>query len=236
MRIAGISRFSSVDWPGKLVATLFLQGCPWDCFYCHNPELISPRRAGRISWQSVHDFLETRKGLLDGVVFSGGEPTMQRALIPALQQARALGFAVGLHSGGAYPALLTDALPLIDWIGLDIKARRDDYSDTTGRTRSGDNAWRSLDTVVAASRARSGTAHPLDYEVRTTVHPGVLDAMALSSLADDVAKAGADTWMLQHYRPIGVRAARIPAATAPYDLESAAAGLGTGRFQRFGIR
>nr|WP_208388389.1 anaerobic ribonucleoside-triphosphate reductase activating protein [Microbacterium halimionae] len=236
MRIAGLSRFSSVDWPGKLVATLFLQGCPWDCFYCHNPELISPRRAGRISWQSVHGFLETRQGLLDGVVFSGGEPTMQRALIPALQQARALGFAVGLHSGGAYPARLADALPLIDWIGLDIKARRDDYSDTTGRNRSGDNAWRSLDTVVAASRGRSGTAQPLEYEVRTTVHPAALDESALRLLADDVAASGADTWMLQHYRPVGVRAERVTVATAPYDLESVATGLNAGRFQRFGIR
>ena len=141
LRIAGVTAFSTVDWPGRMAATLFLQGCPWDCFYCHNPGLIDPRTPGAVAWHEVVELLDDRVGLLDGVVFSGGEPTMQRGLIPALDAVRARGFAVGLHTSGAYPGLLARALPHVDWVGLDIKALPEGYETVTGRAKSADHEW-----------------------------------------------------------------------------------------------
>ena len=112
LAVAGLVPLSTVDWPGKLAAVVFLQGCPWDCGYCQNPDLRDCTTAGTVTWEDVLALLRRRRGLLDGVVFSGGEATRQRALIPAIREVRELGFAVGLHTAGAYPARLADLLPL----------------------------------------------------------------------------------------------------------------------------
>jgi len=205
LRIAGLSRFSTVDWPGRLVATVFLQGCPWDCRYCHNPDLIDPRGRGTMPWEAVAAFLGERRGLLDGVVFSGGEPTMQRALPDAIARTRALGFDVGLHTGGAYPALLERVLPALSWIGLDVKASAGDYAGVTGRGPSGRAALRSLDLVLAAQRERTATPDPLDVEVRTTVHPDLIDDERLGELGETLADRGVRRWAIQRFRATGSR-------------------------------
>ncbi len=89
LRVGGLSPHSSCDWPGQLVATVFAQGCPWACAYCHNPHLLPARGSDEIAWEEVLAFLRTRRGLLDGVVFTGGEPTLQEALpAPSLTCAR----------------------------------------------------------------------------------------------------------------------------------------------------
>ncbi len=234
LRVAGITPFSTVDWPDMLVATVFLQGCPWDCFYCHNPALIDPRGETVFSWSDVTDLLCDRIGLLDGVVFSGGEPTMQRGLIPALQVVRALGFKVGLHTGGAYPSLLAKALPFVDWVGLDIKAERADYAKVTGRGPSGDHAWRSLELVLAHNLLRSGTRHPLEYEVRTTVHPAAIDDEGLIDLGCRLADAGVECWAVQRFREPGTRTPlpRVAAEATPLHLDR----LPADRFASFEIR
>ena len=161
-QIAGFERFSTVDWPTKLVATVFAQGCPWRCTYCHNIGMQAMRTEGVLPWSTVAAHLADRVGQLDGVVFSGGEPTRQAALIPAMQEAVALGFEVGLHSAGAYPGRLREALRYSDWLGLDIKAMPQGYEDITGSRASGAKAWESLAIAVAWGG---------DLEVRLTVDP-----------------------------------------------------------------
>ena len=94
LQIAGLTPMSSVDWPGKFVATVFAQGCPWACPYCHNQAIIDPKIPGVVSWESVEELLGRRRGLLDGVVFSGGEATRQLAVLPAMQRVRELGFEI----------------------------------------------------------------------------------------------------------------------------------------------
>lgn len=217
LNIAGVAPFSTVDWPDMMTATVFLQGCPWSCFYCHNPALIDPRAEGAVSWADVTDLLCDRMGLLDGVVFSGGEPTLQHALVPAMQMVRSLGFRVGLHTAGAYPGLLAQALPFVDWVGLDIKATPDDYANVTGRAPSGAHAWRSLELVLGNRLLRAGSDHPLDYEVRTTVHPAAIDDAALRELGCRLADAGVDTWAVQRFRETGTRQPlpRVADAEAP---------------------
>lgn len=218
LRIAGLSRFSAVDWPGRLVATVFLQGCPWDCHYCHNPALIDPRAPAAVEWDEVEAFLRGRVGLLDGVVFSGGEPTMQRGLAAAVARVSGLGFDVGLHTGGAYPALLEPLLTALTWIGLDIKALPEEYASVTGRGPSGGAALRSLDLVLAEQHRRAGTARPLDLEVRTTVHPDLTNEARLAALGDLLAERGVQRWALQRFRAAGTRCG--PARTEPPLLDA----------------
>lgn len=209
LNIAGVTPFSTVDWPDMLTATVFLQGCPWNCFYCHNPALIDPRDEGAYSWSDVLDLLCDRIGLLDGVVFSGGEPTLQRALLPAMDIVRSLGFRVGLHTGGAYPGLLAQALPHVDWVGLDIKALPGGYDAVTGRPHSAENAWRSLELVLGNRLLRAGSDRPLDLEVRTTVHPAAIDDSGLRELGCRLADAGVDCWAVQRFRETGTRLSLI---------------------------
>lgn len=205
LNIAGMTPFSTVDWPDMLAATVFLQGCPWNCFYCHNPALIDPRAQGDVTWSDVTDLLCDRIGLLDAVVFSGGEPTLQRALIPAMELVHSLGFAVGLHTAGAYPGLLAKALPHVDWVGLDIKALPDDYETVTGASPSGGHAWRSLELVLGNRLLRAGSDRPLDFEVRTTVHPAAMDDERLRELGCRLADAGVECWAVQRFRETGTR-------------------------------
>lgn len=230
LRIAGLSRFSTVDWPGRLVATVFLHGCPWDCRYCHNPDLIDPRGRGSMPWEAVAAFLGERRGLLDGVVFSGGEPTMQRALPDAVARTRELGFDVGLHTGGAYPRVLDAVLPALSWIGLDVKAGADDYARVTGRGPSGRAALRSLDLVLAAQRERAASRHPLDVEVRTTVHPDLIDDTRLGDLGELLADRGVRRWAIQRFRATGSRCGEP--ASPPLRLDR----LPRERFERVEVR
>ena len=106
LKVGGISPFSATDFPGKLAAVLFVQGCPWRCGYCHNPHLQERTGHSPITWDSVIALLQRRVGLLDGVVFSGGEPTMDGALGAAMQEVRTMGFAIGLHTACIYPRQL----------------------------------------------------------------------------------------------------------------------------------
>ena len=235
LRVAGLSRLSSVDWPDRLTATVFLQGCPWDCFYCHNPALIPPRAAAAMTWGEVTTFLDSRVGLLEGVVFSGGEPTMQAALGPAMTAVRERGFAVGLHTGGAYPRHLTRVLPLVDWVGLDIKAATADaYTAVTGRAGASERAWRSLELVRAEQRRREGGDRPLEYEVRTTVHPDAVDESGLAVLGCRLADAGVRTWAVQRFRETGTRAPlpRGARTTRAVGFD----GIPTARFDRVVVR
>lgn len=192
--IGGIAPFTTIDFPGRLAAVLFCQGCAWRCGYCHNPAL-QPFLPGRLRWEEIRAFLLTRRGLLEAVVFSGGEPLSQPALPAAMREVRELGFAVGLHTSGASPARFEKALTQADWIGFDVKAPVDRYEEITGRG-VGAIVYRSLATLVS-----SGVAH----EVRTTVDPRQLGETDLLEMATQLAEAGVTHWVLQRCRGAGSR-------------------------------
>ncbi|MDQ1315946.1 MAG: Ribonucleoside-triphosphate reductase [Pseudomonadota bacterium] len=177
-----------------LAAVVFCQGCPWHCGYCHNPGLIPSRGESEIPWEDVLSFLRRRQGLLDGVVFSGGEPTLQAGLAEAMREVRALGFRIGLHTGGMYPQRLAAVLPLVDWVGFDVKAPFADYARVTGVAGSGERAHAGLLEVLA-----SGVAH----EVRTTVHPALLADSEVVGLAHDLAGRGVKHYVIQAFRGQG---------------------------------
>jgi pyruvate formate lyase activating enzyme len=192
--IAGLAKLSTCDWPGRLVATVFLQGCPWRCGYCQNPGLTDPRVPGSMGWDEVREFLGRRRGLLDGIVLSGGEPTRQEGLGAALRDARGLGFATGLHTAGAYPARRGRVLPLLDWVGLDLKAPLARYAAVTGAASAGAKAYESLALVVASG---------VDHEVRLTVDPTALTAADVWDVVARARAAGAARIVLQEARAEG---------------------------------
>lgn len=197
LAIAGLTPLSSCDWPGRLVATAFLQGCPWRCTYCHNAAILDPRVPGVVPWSDVRDLLDRRHGLLDGVVFSGGEPTRQAGLVDAARQVRDAGFAVGLHTGGAFPRRLEALLPYVDWVGFDVKAPAHLYRAITragGPTTSADVAFASLGLVLESG---------VDVQVRTTVDPTVLTATDVEEVAALLADLGVEDHVLQEVRPDG---------------------------------
>lgn len=162
LNIGGLTPFTTIDYPGKLAAVVFCQGCPWRCGYCHNQHLLPFKKQGVIAWQDLLQLLEQRRGLLDAVVFSGGEPTMQPSLPEALQAIRRMGFLTGLHTGGPYPEQLAACLPHLDWVGMDLKAPFELYDQITGVVGSGTPAEQSAELLRA-----SGVSH----QFRTTVDP-----------------------------------------------------------------
>lgn len=191
--VGGFTPFTTVDYPGQHAAIVFCQGCPWRCPYCHNTHLQGHESPER-SWNSVLEVLDRRAGLLDAVVFSGGEPLLQKHLPTAMRQVRERGYKVGLHTGGCDPERLQAVLPLVDWIGFDVKAPWDAY-DTITRTRnSGAQAQRSLTAILD-----SGTP----FEARTTVHPALTSPSALCRIDDQLKAVGVRSWIRQAFRQQG---------------------------------
>ena len=203
LRVGGFVPFTCNDYPDALAAVVFCQGCPWRCGYCHNPHLIAASGDDERDFPRILAWLSTRKGLLDAVVFSGGEPTLHAELGAAIDAVRALGFAIGLHTAGAYPKRLARVLPKVDWVGIDVKAPIAEYANVTGVPGSGLAALTSLDLIRKARVA---------YEVRTTVHPVLMPSDALEQLGRELAARGVNRWVLQPFRPTGCANEAVVAA------------------------
>lgn len=187
--IAGIIPFSATDWPGKLTVTVFVQGCPLRCSYCHNPTL-QPFSPGLRHFDEALELMHHRAGLLDGLVISGGEPLATTGLGDAVCRAHAEGFEVGLHTSGYSPArlekLLSDEESRPDWIGLDVKALSHHLPEVAGvAPKVGRAMERSLDLVTAAAQD-----HGMGVQVRTTVWRGSVVEAHLDELRARVAARG----------------------------------------------
>lgn len=125
--IGGLQKESLIDWDGKLTAVVFTQGCNFRCGYCHNPSLVIPkliRQAQRIAYTEVMSYLASRKSWLDGVVVTGGEPTMHAGLRQFIVEIKQLGFPVKLDTNGTNPALLESLINdgLVDYVAMDVKS------------------------------------------------------------------------------------------------------------------
>ncbi|HTN29834.1 MAG TPA: anaerobic ribonucleoside-triphosphate reductase activating protein [Pseudomonas sp.] len=191
LRVGGLVPLTTLDFPDHLACVLFCQGCGWRCRYCHNPQLIPARGDTPLAWTDLLAFLERRVGLLQAVVFSGGEPTQQPALAAAMAQVREMGFKVGLHSAGIKPQRFARVLPQVDWVGFDVKAPPGHGPAITGVADSDRANWQSLDCLLD-----SGVA----YECRTTLHWQLLDAERLWTLACQLAERGVQRFVLQPVR------------------------------------
>jgi pyruvate formate lyase activating enzyme len=164
MHIGGMQKLTLLDYPGKVACTIFLSGCNLRCPYCHNPGLVLPEQSNGpgISETELFSFLEQRKGKLDGVCVTGGEPTLQPGLPEFLKKLRDLGYVTKLDTNGTNPGMLRELLhdDLLDYVAMDIKNSPSRYAETCGG-------------LNVLSKVQESTAllldSPVEYEFRTTV-------------------------------------------------------------------
>ncbi len=195
IRIGGIEKFSIVDFPNRMAAVVFMQGCPWRCPYCHNKNLQDVNAETNIAWYKFIDFLKQRKGILDAVVFSGGEPLVQKDLPEAIKEVRDLGYQVGLHTGGYFPSFFKEILPKVDWVGFDVKAPfvEEKYKEITGGLADVQKVKESLRLLCCSKKA---------FECRTTCDPRFLSIQDIYDIAHSLKSMGVKEYYLQKYRPV----------------------------------
>ena len=191
MRIGGLQKVTLLDYPSKVACTVFLPGCNLRCPFCHNPALVLPdRETDGLSTEKLLAFLETRRGKLDGVCVTGGEPTLYEDLPALLRQIRALGFAVKLDTNGTNPDML-EALAqkgLLDYAAMDIKNSPDRYAETCGGVDLLGPVKRSAALLMAGA---------VDYEFRTTVVRQFHDSASFRAIGPWI--SGARRYFLQAF-------------------------------------
>jgi len=163
MKIHGLQKMTLLDFPGRVACTVFLGGCDFRCPFCHNFELVDGTAQPLMDDEELLAFLGKRRGLLDGVAFTGGEPCLHRELPELLERIRSLGFATKLDTNGCHPDLLEEILArgLVDYVAMDIKNSPAKYAATCGVEQVDMDAVRR-----SISLLMNGTT---DYEFRTTV-------------------------------------------------------------------
>lgn len=189
MLIGGLQKTSLIDFPKKIAAIVFTHGCNFRCPYCHNPELVIGENRN-ITQEYVLDFLENRRGKLDGVVVSGGEPCLQKDLLDFLRILKSMNYAVKLDTNGSQYEMLKNIIEnkLTDYIAMDIKAPLEKYETIVNTNFNVQNIVKSIDLIM-----HSG----IDYEFRTTVVKNLLspqDFDKIGFLAD-----GSENYFLQKF-------------------------------------
>ena len=195
--IAGIQALTTIDFPGKIAAVFFTKGCPWRCRYCHNHALNSSNKDDSLSWDVVAEFLRSHAGFLEGIVISGGEPTLHSSLPRLLEYIRESGYLTAIHTNGYSPRMLRLLLKkgLLDYVALDVKAPPAAYDRVTRTRNSSIAAARSIEIILSSG---------IEYEFRTTYHPAVLSEQELMDTIHAVSSVGARRYFLQRFRGNGV--------------------------------
>ncbi len=205
MTIEGLQKLTLLDYPGRTACTVFLAGCNFRCPFCHNYELVASPVAPLMSDEELLDYLQKRKGLLDGVAITGGEPLLRKELPDLLRKIKALGYAVKLDTNGSFPARLKALVGegLIDYVAMDIKNAPDRYGETVGFLKLELNAIQeSIDFLMTDA---------VDYEFRTTVIEQFHGPREIEAIGQWI--QGAKRWFLQRFKP----SERVPdgSLTAP---------------------
>ena len=149
MQIGGLQKTTLIDYPEKIAAIVFTRGCNFRCPYCHNPELVNGT-SENLDEQAVLDFLETRRGKLDGVVVTGGEPTLQKDLPDFLQKLKSMDFSVKLDTNGSQFEMLEQVIKdrLVDYIAMDIKAPIEKYENVVNVNFNIENILKSINLIM----------------------------------------------------------------------------------------
>jgi pyruvate formate lyase activating enzyme len=192
MVIGGFQRFSLSDFPGLVSAIVFTRGCGLRCPYCHNPELVDPARyAPAFPVDNVMDFLRSRKERLQGIVVTGGEPTIHEDLPGFLAMLKEMGFAIKLDTNGTSPGTLHELMRegLVDFVAMDVKAPPSLYEQTVKVPVSMPDIIRSVELILASS---------LPHEFRTTYVESLLTPADIMEIARLV--KGCERFVLQPFR------------------------------------
>lgn len=194
IKIGDIEKFSIVDFPSKMAVVVFMQGCPWCCPFCYNRSLQNPKAETSATWENLLHLLEHRRGIIDAVVFSGGEPLMQDNLPQAVLAVKKMGFEAALHTGGYRSEALKKILPELVWVGFDIKAPLNEksYKKATGAMANINEVKDSLKMLIDSG---------IKFECRTTCDPRILEIADIYKIADEISALGVTEYYLQKYRP-----------------------------------
>ena len=191
MEINGLQKLTLLDFPGKVACTAFLAGCDMRCPFCHNSELWSEKAPAVMDDNEFISFLEKRRGMLDGVALTGGEPTLRAELPSLLSRIKALGFAVKLDSNGLHPEALDKLIgeKLVDYIAMDVKNDPARYGETCGRKDMDISPI--LESIALLKKGRVG------YEFRTTVVRELHDDASFRGIGEMI--TGAERYFLQPF-------------------------------------
>ncbi|NTU66514.1 MAG: anaerobic ribonucleoside-triphosphate reductase activating protein [Candidatus Moranbacteria bacterium] len=193
MLIAGHQKLTLIDYPGRIATTVFTAGCNFRCPFCHNPELVSgiDMSVGRKAEKEFFEYLKKRKGKIEGVCITGGEPTIQKDIVEFIRKVNDAGYLVKLDTNGLRPDVIKKLLDLklIDFIAMDIKNQLDRYDETVGVKVDKERIRLSVELIM-----RSG----INYEFRTTAVPGIHTEEDFLEIAKWI--RGAKSYYLQNYR------------------------------------
>ena len=213
MRICGLQKLAMVDFPGKLAATVFTGGCNLRCPFCHNALLVTRlAESPALDEQEILQFLRSRRGLLDGVVLSGGEPLLQPGADAFLAAVREMGFAVKLDTNGCYPKALAEILNrgLVDYVAMDIKNSREKYAQTVDIPDF---------DVTGVEESLNLLKHSgVDYELRTTVVREFHTAQDIAAIGEWC--AGAPRYYLQNFVDSGALIGAGLHSVEPLELQA----------------
>lgn len=195
MLISGLQKLTLLDYPGRVACTVFTGGCNFRCPFCHNAPLVLPERLARdSSEEAVLAFLSKRRGVLDGVAVTGGEPLLHRDIGAFLEKVKALGFSVKLDTNGSFPDRLRALVSagLVDRVAMDVKNSPALYEKTAGAAVDMVAIERSRDFLLSGA---------VDYEFRTTVVKGLHTKESLMDAARWI--RGAKEYYLQQFKDSG---------------------------------
>jgi pyruvate formate lyase activating enzyme len=179
-QIVGLTAFSLQDFPDRASCILWFQGCNFRCKYCHNPELVLGPVASVVSISEIHDFLQSRQNLLDGVVLSGGECTMYKHLLEFVQYIRNMGFQVKLDTNGSNPKMIQQMLDLglLDYVALDYKAPKHKFQNVT---QCSESLWEDFSLTLNILLKSD-----VKFEIRTTFHESLMDENDINEIILDL--------------------------------------------------
>ena len=196
MVLAGLQKNSLIDYPGKLSCVCFSQGCNFECPYCHNPDLVRKRSSGYnpVAEESLYTYLEGRRGFIDGVVISGGEPTLQEDLPTLCATIKRMGYPVKLDTNGSRPRVIRRLIDegLVDYVAMDVKATPIRYASFLKNGCHVDDVFSSIKMIMGSG---------VDYEFRTTCVKPFVDPQSIENIAEII--SGADLYALQGFHGTG---------------------------------
>lgn len=195
MIIKGIQKTTLLDYPGRVACTIFTGGCNFRCPFCHNASLVvDPDFSDVISEDEVFSFLKKRKGILEGVCITGGEPLIHKDAFDFIYKVKSLGYPVKLDTNGSSPETLERLISeaVIDYIAMDIKNSKEKYELTAGTSLYTDSVYKSMDLIIKSS---------IKYEFRTTVVKELHTSTDLKSISEDI--KGAERYFLQCFKDSG---------------------------------
>jgi len=189
MNIGGFQSFTLIDYPNRMACIVFTQGCDFRCPYCQNPELVLSK-AKNIPQEEIISFLWKRRGMLEGVVISGGEPTIQRDLEGFVKRVKDMGYLVKLDTNGHNPHVIQRLIDLLDYVAMDVKAPLYKYEEVVRAKADVKRIEESIRLIMERAK---------DYEFRTTVVKELLSEENLLQIGGLI--KGAKRYYLQRFNP-----------------------------------